>query len=47
MKKQYIKPELEVVQIAINSLICVSLTMSGGTGSNDDAIGREDYGDDW
>jgi len=51
MKKTYIKPELEVVEVAINSLICTSITMSSENANNGDALApfvedNFDFGDD-
>ena len=35
MKKQYIKPESNVIIIAMNSILCTSLTVAGDTNSVD------------
>lgn len=38
MKKQYIIPTMEIVEITVNSLICTSLNMTGDPASNGDAL---------
>lgn len=41
MKKIYVRPELETVEIKLNSLICTSITMNGGSDDNGNALIRE------
>jgi hypothetical protein len=41
MKKIYVRPELETVEIELNSLICTSITMNGGSDDNGNALIRE------
>lgn len=41
MKKIYVRPELETVEIELNALICTSITMNGGSDDNGNALIRE------
>lgn len=48
MKKKYVNPAMEIVEIGLNTLICTSsLGMSPGTEDNDNALSPELYMDDF
>ena len=46
MKKVYIKPVAEVIDIQISSMLCLSAGM-GGSQNSSEALGREDEDYDW
>ena len=41
MKKQYIQPELEAIDIKVNTILCASLGVADTTLDADEALGRE------
>lgn len=48
MKKKYVNPAMEIVEIGLNTLICTSsLGMSPDSASNGDALSPELYMDNF
>lgn len=47
MKKEYVNPDMEIVEIGLNTLICTSVGMSPGSVDNDQALSPELYMDDF
>ena len=46
IKKQYIQPETKIVMIAPRQMLAASVGLNGGSGDNNDALGRESD-DEW
>lgn len=47
MKKEYVNPAMEIVEIGLNTLICTSVGMSPESEDNDKALSPELYMDDF
>ena len=47
MKKEYVNPDMEIVEIGLNTLICTSVGMSPGSVDNDQALSPELYMDNF
>lgn len=47
MKKEYVNPAMEIVEIGLNTLICTSIVMSTESVDNDQALSPELYMDDF
>ena len=38
MKKEYVNPAMEIVEIGLNTLICTSIGMTSGSAHKEDAV---------
>ena len=47
MKKKYVNPAMEIVEIGLNTLICTSIDLTSGSANNEDALSPELYMDDF
>ena len=47
MKKEYVNPAMEIVEIGLNTLICTSIGLTSGSVDNDQALSPELYMDDF
>ena len=47
MKKEYVNPAMEIVEIGLNTLICTSVGMSPDSADNGQALSPELYMDNF